>query len=241
MPKSKRAKVYHLSKTKKKGRTVKDKIVEEVRAAAENYQRCFVFQTTNMRNNGLKALRMKWRDSRIFMGKNKVMSLALGRSEAGEHRDGISAIAQHLVGACGLLFTNEEEKDVVDHMNQVDELHFARSGFVATDDFVLDEGVVPMPFSMETQLRKYGLPTILKEGKILLNSDTQVCSKGDTLTPEQCKLLELFHIKMASFKIYPVCMWEAEGATCKEFDLPAYVAEAAAAAESGWVGGFMEE
>lgn len=243
MPKSKRSKVYHLSKTKKKGRSVKDKIVEEVRSAAENYERCFVFHTINMRNNGLKGLRKKWADSRIFMGKNKVMALALGRSEAEEHRDGLSAVSQHLAGACGLLFTNEEEKDVVNHMEQVDEVHYARSGFVATEDFMLEEGEVPLPFSMETQLRKYGLHTILKEGKILLNADTQVCNKGDTLTPEQCKLLEIFQIKMASFKIYPVCLWEAEEGTSKEFDPPAYVAEMAEAAESngGWVGGFMED
>ena len=42
---------------------------------------------------------------------------------------------------------------------------FARSGFIATDDFSLPQGEVPLPFSMETQLRKYGLPTRLRDGK----------------------------------------------------------------------------
>jgi hypothetical protein len=46
-----------------------------------------------------------------------------------------------------------------------------------------------VPFSLEPQLRKLGLPTQLKNGVVELLQDTIICKKGDTLSPEQCKLL----------------------------------------------------
>lgn len=168
----------------------------------------------------------------MFMGKNKVMSLALGRSPEEEHLDNLHYLTKHLSGSCGLLFTNEEEKTITSQMEAVDELHFARAGFVATEEFLLEKGAIPLPFSMETQLRKYGLPTILKDGKILLDRDVKVCKIGDVLTPEQCKLLEIFQFQMARFRIYPTCCWEKEGFQFKEYETPAWMAELVAAASS---------
>lgn len=225
MPKSKRAKVYNLTKTKKKGKTVKNKLVEEIRKAADEYERCFVFSSVNMRNNGLKALRNAWKDSRVFMGKNKVMALALGKSPESEHRDGLCQVAKMITGKCGIVFTNDSVAKIKKDLASVDEIHYARSGFVATEAFGLPEGVIDMPFSMETQLRKNGLHTILKEGKILLGVDTQICNIGDTLTPEQCKLLEMFQVKMAHFRMYPVCVWEASEGSFEEFPIPDFAFE----------------
>lgn len=64
------------------------------------------------------------------------------------------------------------------------------------------------PGSMEVMLRGLGLKTLLKNGVIQLLADTQVCKKGDVLTPEQCRILELFDIKMAEFRISVDCVWE---------------------------------
>jgi len=64
------------------------------------------------------------------------------------------------------------------------------------------------PGSMEVLLRtKLGLKTLLKDGVIQLLVDTQICKKGDVLTPEQCHLLELFGVKMADFRISVDCGW----------------------------------
>lgn len=49
---------------------------------------------------------------------------------------------------------------------------------------------------------------LFSSGVIQLLADTQVCKKGDTLTPEQCRILELFDIKMAEFRIAVDCVWE---------------------------------
>ncbi len=49
---------------------------------------------------------------RFFMGKNKVMSLALGRTPEEEQKPGLHKVAQEITGSRGLLFTNSQLQDV---------------------------------------------------------------------------------------------------------------------------------
>jgi mRNA turnover protein 4 len=64
MPKSKRAKVVHLSQVAKKTRDQKDKLFQNIRDAVPEYQHCFVFNVDNMRNSHLKNVRQELSDSR---------------------------------------------------------------------------------------------------------------------------------------------------------------------------------
>jgi len=50
---------------------------------------------------------------RFFFGKNKVMSLALGRSRSDEYRPGLRKISRQLQGQTGLFFTNASEQEVL--------------------------------------------------------------------------------------------------------------------------------
>ena len=64
MPKSKRARVVHLSKVEKKGKELSEKLFNNVREAADNFQYIFLFDVENMRNNYLKEVRQEFSDSR---------------------------------------------------------------------------------------------------------------------------------------------------------------------------------
>lgn len=64
MPKSKRAKVVHLSKVEKKGKEHTEKLYNAVREAADEYPFIYVFRVDNMRNNYLKEVRTEFNDSR---------------------------------------------------------------------------------------------------------------------------------------------------------------------------------
>lgn len=64
MPKSKRAKVYHLTQVAKKTREQKEKLFENIRECIPQYQHCFVFSVDNMRNNYLKDVRRELDDCR---------------------------------------------------------------------------------------------------------------------------------------------------------------------------------
>lgn len=64
MPKSKRARVVHLSKVDKKGKEHTIKLFNSIREALDTYQYCFVFSVENMRNTYLKDVRSEFSDSR---------------------------------------------------------------------------------------------------------------------------------------------------------------------------------
>ena len=70
------------------------------------------------------------------------------------------------------------------------ELDYARSGTEALQTVVLEPGPLKeFSHAMEPQLRKLGLPTVLKRGVITLERDYTVCNKGSILTPEQAQIL----------------------------------------------------
>ena len=65
MPKSKRAKVVHLSKTTKKGKELTLRLFANIREAIPKYPYIYVFSVDNMRNTFLKDVRTQLSDSRF--------------------------------------------------------------------------------------------------------------------------------------------------------------------------------
>merc|ERR1712050_92830 len=221
MPKSKRDKKISLTRTKKKGLETKQKLVENVRSYVDNYARIFVFSVHNMRNDKLKDIRQEWKHSRFMFGKNKVMAVALGRNAEEEYQDNLHNIAIALRGEKGLLLTNKTKDEVKDYFDNLYMQDFARSGTTATQDIVIEEGPLKQfPHNMEPQLRQLGLPTALKKGVVTLTKEHTVCKQGDTLTPEQARILKLFKYEMANFHITIECMWNKEGKFEKFDDRP---------------------
>uniref|UniRef100_A0A8C1J4N2 Ribosome assembly factor mrt4 n=1 Tax=Cyprinus carpio TaxID=7962 RepID=A0A8C1J4N2_CYPCA len=211
MPKSKRDKKVSLTKTTKKGLEAKQNLIEELRKCADIYRYVFVFSVENMRNNRLKDIRTAWKHSRFFFGKNKVMMIALGKGPTDEYKDNLHKVSKFLRGEVGVLFTNKTKDEVREYFSNFKEVDYARAGNVATMAVTLDEGPLEQfPHSMEPQLRQLGLPTALKKGVVTLIKDFEVCKEGDTFTPEQARILKLFGIEMAEFKISVKCMWNSE-------------------------------
>ncbi|XP_028663266.1 mRNA turnover protein 4 homolog [Erpetoichthys calabaricus] len=211
MPKSKRDKKISLTKTAKKGLEAKQKLIEELRKCVDTYRYLFIFSVANVRNSKLKVIRTAWKHSRFFFGKNKVMMVALGKGCEDEYKDNLHKISKRLRGEVGLLFTNKTCEDVQEYFNHFKEMDFARAGNKASMNVTLDEGPLEQfPHSMEPQLRQLGLPTALKKGVVTLLSDYEVCKEGDVLTPEQARILKLFGIQMAEFKVNIRCMWNSE-------------------------------
>ncbi|NP_001017657.1 mRNA turnover protein 4 homolog [Danio rerio] len=211
MPKSKRDKKISLTKTTKKGLEAKQNLIEELRKCADIYRYVFVFSVENMRNNKLKDIRTAWRHSRFFFGKNKVMMIALGKGPTDEYKDNLHKLSRFLRGEVGVLFTNKTKDEVQEYFGNFKEVDYARAGNTASMAVTLDEGPLDQfPHSMEPQLRQLGLPTALKKGAVTLIKDFEVCKEGDTLTPEQARILKLFGFEMAEFKLSIKCMWNSE-------------------------------
>lgn len=212
MPKSKRDKKVSLTKTERKGLQWKQQIVEDIRNCVEKYPNIFLFSVHNMRNNLLKDLRSEWKkDSRFIFGKNRVMQLALGKSEADEAEPDLHKLAARLRGQCGLLFTHKSEEDVLEWSESYSALEYARSGFVATETIVLPEGPLEdFSHAIEPHLRSLGLPTKLEKGIVTLYKEHSVCQEGKVLSPEQARILKLIARPMATFTLEIKCCWTKE-------------------------------
>lgn len=210
MPKSKRDKKVSLTQTQKKGHDRKQNIIDEVRQCADKYSTVYVLGVNNMRNVALQRVRSQLSSSRIFFGRTKLLSCALGRTPSEEHKDGLHHVANGLQGQgeAGLLFTDaslDQIQKVLDEA-QVDE--FARAGASATETVELEAGPLhQFPHNQEPYLRKLGLPTRLDNGVVTLRVNHSVCREGATLDAEQCKVLQLLNIKQATFKLTLRCRW----------------------------------
>lgn len=225
MPKSKRAKVVHLSKVDKNRKDLSARLYSNVQAAIPLHKHIFVFAVDNMRNVYLKEVRAEFAaDGRIFFGKTKVMAKALGTTDEEEQAKGLAKLAQHLKGDVGLLFTTRSVEDVLAFFEGFSQVDFARAGTKAPYAFTIPAGPVYsrggevpveddvlVPASMETQLRGWGMPTRLEKGKVVLDADYAVCKEGDVLNSHQTALLKSFGVAMAEFRVKPRAYWSESG------------------------------
>ena len=76
MPKSKRAKVVHMSKTTKKGKELTIKLHANVQECIPKYPYIYVFSVRNMRNTYLKDVRTQLSDSRYSLSLSLSLSLS---------------------------------------------------------------------------------------------------------------------------------------------------------------------
>jgi len=213
MPKSKRDRKIALSKTQKKiGLETKQAMVDKIRGAVDEYPRLFVFSVDNMRNTHFKTIREEWAShSKFFMGKNRVMALALGRTEAEEYNDNLNRVSKLLRNQRGLLFTSQNEDKVLEFFEKHEENDFLRTGGIAEDTVILDQGpLTQFSHAIEPQLRALGMPTELKKGVVTLMQEYTVCKEGDRLTSEQARILKLLGHQQAKFKLNMIALWSRQ-------------------------------
>ncbi|KAL2826518.1 ribosomal protein L10-domain-containing protein [Aspergillus cavernicola] len=226
MPRSKRAKIIHESRTAKKSHKEQTRrLYANIRECVEKYDHLFVFSVDNMRNTYLKDVRTEFADSRIFFGKTKVMAVALGQNPETEAADNLHLLTPYLSGAVGLLFTSREPSSVTDYFDSFRPLDFARAGTEANRSFSIPAGLVysrageipasedePISHTIEPELRKLGVPTRLVKGKVMLEltegqEGFPVCKEGEELTSRQTTLLKMFGITLSEFHVALKAQW----------------------------------
>jgi mRNA turnover protein 4 len=231
MPKSKRAQKVSLTKTAKKTREHKSSYIDTVREAIDRNDRIYIFSYENMRSNHFKDVRLHFRGSandmedggegRLFLGKNKLLQIALGRSSEDEYSDSLHQISKILSGSVGILCTSRSPKDVESYFAELAVEDFARAGQVAPKTVMLSKSQIEThPVSMVEQFRKLGLPVEVKNGRVAFvggREEWEVCNEGNELTVEQCKILVHMGLKLAVFRIELLSKWEKDGGTVSEF------------------------
>lgn len=142
------------------------------------------------------------------------MAKALGQTPAEEHLTNLSQLSPFLAGNVGLFCTNREPTEILEYFSAFTQSDYARAGVAATQTFTVPAGVVysrggeipadddiQLPHNQETTVRKWGMPTKLDKGKVVLEEPYTVCKEGQVLNSYQTALLKLFGVHMAEFKI----------------------------------------
>lgn len=114
------------------------------------------------------------------------------------------------------------KQEVLDYFDEFIVLDFARAGIPASRTFTVPAGMVystageqpveddvPLPHSMEAQVRKWGMPTRLEKGRVMLDDDYVVCKEGKVMDSNQTALLKIFGVPTAEFKIQVLAYWNA--------------------------------
>ena len=204
-----------LTQTDKRAtRDHKSKYIQEVRDAIDAHEHIFLFSYENMRSNKFKNVRLHFRNenSRMFLGKNKLLQIALGRTAEEEYADNLQHMAKRIHGgSVGLLFTSQSPQQVEEYFAQLAEPDFARAGAMAEREVTITNAdLTSFPVSMMEQFRKAGMPVEIQVGKIILRDGLEswrICKEGQTLSADQCKLLVHFGKQLATFKVELVCRW----------------------------------
>ena len=204
----------------------------------------YVFRYENMRNATLKELRDKLHGSArcappqpprplpsspartltfllssFFLGSNKVLQVALGRSEGEEHRPGLASLSARLRGGCGLVFTSLTREELETSFADCCVAHWARAGCVASETVEMEAGPLfvgggqlPFPHTQEPALRAAGVPCRLRAGVVELLGAHTVCEEGKPLNAHQAAVLKMLNIKLATFNLELDSVWESNGA-----------------------------
>mmetsp|Transcript_4405 Transcript_4405/g.5393 ORF Transcript_4405/g.5393 Transcript_4405/m.5393 type:complete len:230 (-) Transcript_4405:26-715(-) len=214
--------VVALTQTAKKTRDHKAAVVQEIRSAIDDHDSVFLFSYENMRSHLFKKVRMDFREqdmegksSRIFLGKNKLMQIALGRTPEDEYADNLRVLSKNVTGSVGLLVTSKSREEVGEYFANLAEEDFARAGSNAPREIIVtNEMLYNFPVSMVEQFRKLGMPVEVSNGKIVLignKGEYVVCKEGQTLSAEACKILFQFGLKVSEFRVKLISHWSNDG------------------------------
>ncbi|VDO03188.1 unnamed protein product, partial [Rodentolepis nana] len=196
----------------KVSKTPKDKpaFVEKIKSLVNKYKFVYVINFLNSRNQRLADLRRELKDSLFLFGKNKLMMIAFGRDKAQETKPGLYKLSKFIKGQCALLFTDRNLDEVRAVFNEFRNADYARPGVEAAQTVILGAGPIPkFSHTLEHPLRKLNLPIKLNRGIVTLESDYQVCNKGDILTPDQCRILKYFEVQISEFQVNISAVWRA--------------------------------
>ena len=130
--------------------------------AIDTYKNAFVLSFTNIRAGPFKALAHKMRDdSKFFLGKNKVIQVAMGKTSEDEHGPNTSQLCKYLKGHVCLLTTNKSKVDTEAFFKENESDDFATAGTEAEYTVFLQKGIESLDgygHSLEPYLKTLGLP-----------------------------------------------------------------------------------
>ncbi|KNC35754.1 ribosomal protein L10 [Plasmodium falciparum RAJ116] len=203
MPKSKRNVKISLTKVKKKvnKKEMKDlKLLEIKKMIQIPNVYVYVLDIRTYSNNNLKVAIEHFKpNGKFFIGKNKLMKLALGINENNEVKPNMSKISKLLIGNRILLITKDGPLSVLKFFNEFQPEEYIKHGNISPQDITLKCGeVLNVPVKLNFDIVDQKI--ILKENKVLAEKDKLI-------SLENSKILRMLNMKIAFFDITVLGYW----------------------------------
>ena len=74
-----------------------------LRDTIDQYTNIFVLKFDNLRSSRMRDVRMHWKESRIFLGKNTIAQVALGRTSEEEYKENLHCISEVIINLVFLI------------------------------------------------------------------------------------------------------------------------------------------
>ena len=199
----------HESKKHKITKEDKQKEVGEIREFISQYKHIIVLRFSSDKSDELTEIRRVLRTSRLKLSKCKLLQIALGTSAENEAKPNTHLLSEHIKGkGIGLLFTDEDVKEILSYLTGIKKSIYATEGDIATERYVVPEGDYPQfTGSQDSYLRSLGLHAQLINGVIRNIHEYVVCEEGQPLKKNQALLLKLFNVKMGVYKVDPIVIY----------------------------------
>ncbi|CAG8434684.1 12382_t:CDS:2 [Ambispora gerdemannii] len=188
--------------------------IKQIQVFLDKCNYVWLFKLPIARTSCIKSVRQDLVGSRIVIGSNRLTAIALGKDAASEYKKNLHLISMRLVGNVCLLFTNLPLSSVKKYAEEKQVLLYARPGNIATRDVKIPAGPITRgdppaesPFIMESSFKKLGLPVQCLGGNLFLEKEHTVCLSGQALSVDQANLLKLLQIRLNTFKLDLVCVW----------------------------------
>ena len=203
-----------------------------MRDNVDSHSSLYLFSYENMRSSKFKDIRVHFSrsssnnpnddndmadvnassGSKIMLGKNKLLQIALGKSLEDEYSDNLHHVSKLISSNVGILFTSLPSSEVIDYFNNYVEPDYARAGCIASRDvYITNEMLQSQPVTMlEQQFQKQKLPIKISNGKLIVMNDKdkfKLCKKGEVLSVDKCNALKQFQIQLSEFKVELLCRW----------------------------------
>merc|ERR1711862_1043762 len=214
--------------------------MQEIRDAINTYSNLYVFSYENMRSTKFINVRKYFHNdnnnkdsimndeddsmscsnsSRLFLGKNKLIQIALGRTIEDEHDINLHEVSsKYITGSIGLLCTSKSKSEIEHYFHSINEDDYARVGQypISQNIIITNQDIKKFQTTMVDLFRKLGLPVEVNNGilKLIGGREEYVlvkAGKNVMLSVETCKLLHLFEIKVAKFRLTLLCRWDKNG------------------------------
>jgi large subunit ribosomal protein L10 len=138
----------------------------------------------------LQSIREELRDKVTFrMSKNKLMKIALEKTEKEQLKD-------HINSGAAFIFSNENPFRIYKLLQKSKSPAPAKPGDIAKEDIIIPQGSTGLPPGpLVSELQTHGIPAKIDKGSISIERDAVIVKKGETISKKLSEILSQLKIE----------------------------------------------